>query len=66
MYYQLILEKQRQVDQDIKTKKSKKTHRADRLVISVTKYHPEDFRQIVEFIHCGTVDISPSNVTGKQ
>ncbi|XP_069107401.1 serine-enriched protein-like [Argopecten irradians] len=58
--YQLILKNERAVSE---AKKSRKT-RQSRLTIEVNKYLPEDFRKIVQFIHCGSVDIDSRSVAG--
>ncbi|XP_033749670.1 serine-enriched protein-like [Pecten maximus] len=58
--YQLILKNERGVAE---TKKSRKT-RQSRLTIEVNKYQPEDFRKIVQFIHCGSVDVDSRSVAG--
>ncbi|XP_033749671.1 serine-enriched protein-like [Pecten maximus] len=61
--YQLILQKQKEEEEN-RSKKSRKSRFSSRLVIDVKKYEPEDFRKIVQFIHCGTVDVTVKNVTG--
>ncbi|XP_060073642.1 serine-enriched protein-like [Ylistrum balloti] len=58
--YQLILKNERCVKE---AKKSRKT-RQSRLTIEVNKYQPEDFRKIVQFIHCGSVDVDSRSVAG--
>ena len=63
--YQLILEKQRAADAESNRKtKSKKSRASFRLIINVRKYQPDDFCQLIQFIHCGSAEITPSNVTG--
>ncbi|XP_069138750.1 serine-enriched protein-like [Argopecten irradians] len=61
--YQLILQKQKEEEEN-RTKKSRKSRNGSHLVIDVKKYEPEDFRKIVQFIHCGSVDVTVKNVTG--
>jgi len=37
----------------------------DKVTITVMKYLPADFSKIVEFIHCGSVEINTFSVAGK-
>lgn len=64
--YNLILKKQR--DSVFKSKADKKNRKTqtntDKLTIVVKKYDPEDFRKIIQFIHCGSIDINSSCVAG--
>ncbi|CAG2210592.1 unnamed protein product [Mytilus edulis] len=68
--YNIILKKQRELEFAAKNPKVQKqnkhrTHKTDHhLTIPVSKYLLEDFQKIVEYLHCGTVDISASNVAG--
>ena len=70
--YNIILKKQRELEFAAKTPKVQKqnkhrTHKTDHhLTIPVSKYLLEDFQKIVEYLHCGTVDISASNVAGRR
>ncbi|XP_060073631.1 serine-enriched protein-like [Ylistrum balloti] len=61
--YQLILQKQKE-EEEKRSHKSRKSRGNSRLVIDVKKYEPEDFRKIIQFIHCGTVDVTSKSVTG--
>lgn len=38
---------------------------SERLVIPVKKYDSEVFRMLVQFIHCGSVNITEDTVTGE-
>ncbi|XP_021360597.1 serine-enriched protein-like [Mizuhopecten yessoensis] len=58
--YQFILKNERCMKE---AKKSRKP-RQSRLTIEVNKYQPEDFRKIVQFIHCGSVDVDSRSVAG--
>lgn len=63
--YQLILKQQRQSQEEMKmSKKSRKARQISKVLINVNKYEPEDFRRIVQFIHCGTVDVNAKTVAG--
>ncbi|XP_063423928.1 serine-enriched protein-like [Mytilus trossulus] len=68
--YNIILKKQRELEfsaknPKVQTKKKFKTPKTNHhLTIPVSKYLLEDFQKIVEYLHCGTVDISASNVAG--
>ncbi|XP_045177958.2 serine-enriched protein-like [Mercenaria mercenaria] len=76
--YQLILKhmSMREVDEERnhKKKKAKKTKYnqsvgigrslSQRLVIPVKKYDPDVFRMLVQFIHCGSVNITEETVAG--
>lgn len=77
--YQLILKhmsmKAADEERNAKNKKSKKssTNRSvgigrslsEKLVIPVKKYDSEVFRMLVQFIHCGSVNITEDTVAGK-
>ena len=71
--YNLILKRQRELDFQEKSQRKQNKHikqnlsrkTSHHLVISVRKYQPEDFQKIVEYLHCGSVDISTTNVAGK-
>ncbi|CAC5397161.1 unnamed protein product [Mytilus coruscus] len=61
--YNLILKKQKEGEFKGKAhKKDKKKKQSsifqNDVLITVQKYHPDDFRKIIEFIHCGSVDIN--------
>ncbi|XP_071133508.1 serine-enriched protein-like isoform X2 [Mytilus edulis] len=69
--YNLILKKQKEQEFKGKThKKDKKKNKSSifqndvHVLITVQKYHSEDFRKIIEFIHCGSVDINSSCLAG--
>ncbi|XP_052086958.1 uncharacterized protein LOC127724125 isoform X2 [Mytilus californianus] len=67
--YNLILKKQKEEEFKGKAlKKDKKKKKSsifqNDVLITVQKYHPEDFRKIIEFIHCGSVDINSSCLGG--
>lgn len=66
VFYNLILEAQRQSPLSKKTKKKSKQNPAlsKHIVIKINKYKPEDFQQLVTFVHCGKVNITAFNVTG--
>ncbi|XP_060565692.1 uncharacterized protein LOC132724751 [Ruditapes philippinarum] len=58
-------------DQEKKNKKSKKNATvgigrslSQRLIIPVKKYDSEVFRMLVQFIHCGSVNITEETVAG--
>jgi hypothetical protein len=65
-----MLKKQRELEFQDKGKnkqskdKSTQKNTAHHLVISVRKYQPEDFQKLIEYLHCGSVDISTRNVIG--
>lgn len=60
VFYSLILEAQRQSPLSKKTKKKSKQNPAlsKHIVIKINKYKPEDFQQLVTFVHCGKVNIT--------
>ena len=66
--YQLKLQKQREVDAGPNRKrKYKKSRAASRLIVNVRKYTnvvQKTFANLSNFFHFGTVEITPSNVTG--
>ncbi|OWF45718.1 serine-enriched protein-like [Mizuhopecten yessoensis] len=63
--YQLILNQQHQAEAERSTfKKFRKSSSKSRVVIEVNKYEPEDFRMLMQFVHCGSVDIGIHNVAG--
>lgn len=65
-----MLKKQRELEFQDKGKskhsKEKRTQKntGHHLVISVRKYQPEDFQKLIEYLHCGSVGISTSDVIG--
>ncbi|XP_076117898.1 serine-enriched protein-like isoform X2 [Mytilus galloprovincialis] len=67
--YNLILKKQKEQEFKGKTHKKDKKKKTSSIfqndvLITVQKYQPEDFRKIIEFIHCGSVDINSSCLAG--
>ena len=66
VFYNLILEAQRQSPLSKKSKKENKQNpsASNHIVIEINKYKLEDFRELVTFVHCGKVNINASNVTG--
>ncbi|XP_062580452.1 serine-enriched protein-like [Saccostrea cucullata] len=66
VFYNLILDAQRQSPSSKKSKKKNKENKAisNHLEIEIKNYQPEDFRELVTFVHCGKVNINTSNVTG--
>ncbi|XP_069128871.1 serine-enriched protein-like [Argopecten irradians] len=63
--YQLILNQQHKKNAERSAfKKLRKSHSKSQVVIEVNKYEPEDFRMLMQFVHCGTVDIGVQNVAG--
>lgn len=66
VFYNLILEAQRQSPLSKKSKKKNKQgpSLSNHIVIEINKYKLEDFRDLVTFVHCGKVNITVSNVTG--
>lgn len=71
-FYELIMKSLASKNNLDKTKKkcsNKKTvgisHTfADRLVIPVRKYDAVVFRNLVQFVHCGTVNVTEETVAG--
>ena len=78
--YQLILKHMamEEADKERNAKKNKKSKKStcnqsvgigrslsQRLVIPVKKYDSEVFRMLVQFIHCGSVNITEETVAGK-
>jgi len=63
--YQLLLKKERETEEHRKlSKKFRKSQRNSKTIIDVNKYQPDDFREIIKFMHCGMVDINGKNVVG--
>ncbi|XP_060070235.1 serine-enriched protein-like [Ylistrum balloti] len=63
--YQLILNQQhRAATERSSFKKLRKSHSKSNVIIDVNKYEPEDFRMLMQFVHCGSVDIGVHNVAG--
>ncbi|XP_033744118.1 serine-enriched protein-like [Pecten maximus] len=63
--YQLILNQQHKTNAERASfKKLRKSHSKSHVVIDVNKYEPEDFRMLIQFVHCGSVDIGVHNVAG--
>lgn len=62
--YNLILKKQKEMENSKDAKKRKGTRSLDKIVIAVKKYEVEDFQKIIQFIHSGSVDINSSCVAG--
>lgn len=46
-------------------KKLRKKVQTDKLVIQVTKYKSEDFTKLMEYMHCGSVDMDEYSLPGK-
>ena len=66
--YNLILKKQKEAEFQAKSDKKdrkKKRSQVDKVTIAVMKYQPIDFSKLVEFIHCGSVEINSFSVAGK-
>lgn len=60
--YNLILRKRQEAELQ---KNIGKKHQKTPLVIPVTKYKPEDFKQLIEYMHCGSVHIDEKNLPGE-
>ncbi|XP_061193593.1 serine-enriched protein-like [Saccostrea echinata] len=66
VFYNLILDAQRQLPSSKKSKKKSKENStpSNHIVIEIRNYQPDDFRELITFVHCGKVNINTSNVTG--
>ncbi|KAK3100453.1 hypothetical protein FSP39_020276, partial [Pinctada imbricata] len=62
VFNKLILKAQQ--EQQMMSQKSKKKSPKKHVVIKVRKYQVEDFRKIINFIHCGKVEVSKRSVAG--
>ncbi|KAK3104805.1 hypothetical protein FSP39_010502, partial [Pinctada imbricata] len=63
VFYKIIMDSQRKFEQrDLPDGSSISKRR--KLKIEVNKYKPEDFRYLMQFIHCGKVKIGNSNLPG--
>ncbi|XP_061193423.1 serine-enriched protein-like [Saccostrea echinata] len=66
VFFNLILDAQRQSPLSKKSKKKSKENStpSNHIVIEIRNYQPDDFRDLITFVHCGKVNINTSNVTG--
>ncbi|XP_056014390.1 serine-enriched protein-like [Ostrea edulis] len=66
MFYNLILEAQRQspVSKKSKKKSGKNKTLSNHIAIEINNYQPADFKELINFVHCGKVNIRNSNVAG--
>lgn len=66
--YSLILNTEREMEDKLSKKKQKmdkkKRNIQRHLTIEVNKYEPEIFRKLIQFVHCGTVEVDSECVTG--
>ncbi|KAJ8303851.1 hypothetical protein KUTeg_017434 [Tegillarca granosa] len=63
-FYHLIIKHQKKQEMSFEKKGKKKKTSAKHLTIDVKKYDANVFRKIIQFVHCGSVDITMENVAG--
>ena len=65
VFYRIIQDCQRKYDQrGCSPDKMSHCAKKRKMKIEVNKYKPEDFRHLVQFVHCGKVKIGDSNLPG--
>ena len=62
--YKIIMKAQQEQELASQRTGSPKRKSAKHTVVRVRKYQPEDFRKIIQFMHCGKVQISKRSITG--
>ncbi|KAJ8301404.1 hypothetical protein KUTeg_020391 [Tegillarca granosa] len=64
-FYHLIIKHQKKQETNLDKKGKKKKSSPKHLTIDVKKYDSDVFRKIIQFVHCGSVDITMENVAGE-
>ena len=62
--YKIIMKAQQEQELASQRTGSPKRKSAKHIVVRVRKYQPEDFRKIIQFMHCGKIQISKRSITG--
>ena len=73
MFQKLISKHGNRIETDLRVKRNMKYSQhpakhvprlSSRVTIPMKKYDPEVFQGLVQFVHCGSIEISEANVVG--